>query len=119
MGKGKTSNDLLMDMVRAAELHCATFIFSDAVAKYGGSKPAEGVNPSVHNIMRRLTVMWGIYTLHRYSDQGFKEGFISPQQVKDIEDLYLDVSAHCFVCHNDENDSIFVLKRPPRAFVNR
>ncbi|KAI9493173.1 acyl-CoA dehydrogenase/oxidase [Zychaea mexicana] len=87
---GATQNDLLLDSVRVAEMHAAAFLYSDAVEKYG--KPDPALEPSVAQIMRRMTAVWGLHTLHTYSDQGFKEGFLNPQQVKQIEKLYLTTS---------------------------
>ncbi|KAI7853703.1 acyl-CoA dehydrogenase/oxidase [Circinella umbellata] len=84
---GATHNDLLLDSVRAAEMHAAAFLYSDAVGKY--DKTDLSVDPGVAKIMRRMTALWGLHTLHTYSDQGFKEGFLTPQQVKQIEKVYL------------------------------
>ncbi|KAI9316821.1 acyl-CoA dehydrogenase/oxidase [Dichotomocladium elegans] len=92
IGEGKRSEDLLMDMVRAAELHCAAFLFSDAVSKYGSPRAPAGVDAGAYGIMRRLTALWGIHTLCRYSDQGFKEGYLLPRQVKEIEEVYYEAT---------------------------
>ncbi|KAI8145016.1 acyl-CoA dehydrogenase/oxidase [Fennellomyces sp. T-0311] len=92
MKNGKSLNDVLMDCVRVAEMHCAVFLFSDAVNKYGAPLAPEGIDKSVYSIMHRLTSLWGLHTLHRYSDQGFKEGFLTPQHVKSVEDIYLESS---------------------------
>lgn len=87
------------------ELHCATYIFSVNVAKFGLPEGPAEIEQSVYKIMQRLTLLWGLHTLHTYGDQGFKEGFLSPQQIKDVEKLYLEVSlaifyspfsTHCF-----------------------
>ena len=86
---GTTHNDLLLDSVRAAEMHAAAFLYSDAVGKY--DKADLSADPGVAKIMRRMTALWGLHTLHTYSDQGFKEGFLTPQQVKQIEKVYLTV----------------------------
>ncbi|KAI9277060.1 acyl-CoA dehydrogenase/oxidase [Phascolomyces articulosus] len=92
MAKDKTSNDLLTDSVRVAEMHCAVFLFSDAVSKYGAPHAPEGVDKSVYSIMRRLTILWGLHTLVRYADQGYKEGFLNPQHIKAVEEKYLETS---------------------------
>ncbi|KAG2217625.1 hypothetical protein INT45_008078 [Circinella minor] len=92
MAKGKVLNDVLMDCVRVAEMHCAVFLFSDAVNKYGAPHGPEGIDKGVYSIMHRMTALWGLHTLVRYSDQGFKEGFISPQQIKAVEEQYLETS---------------------------
>ena len=90
MKAGATHNDLLLDSVRAAEMHAATFLYSDAVGKYDKADLST-TDPGVAKIMRRMTALWGLHTLHTYSDQGFKEGFLTPQQVKQVEKLYLTV----------------------------
>lgn len=94
MNNGKTLNDVLMDAVRAGEMHCAAFLYSDAVEKFGNAQPAPGVDPSVHSIMQRMTILWGMKALLRYSDQGFKENFLSAEQVKALEELFLEVRKH-------------------------
>ena len=91
MASGKALNDVLMDCVRVAEMHCAVFLFSDAVSKYGAPRTPEGTDKGVYSIMHRMTALWGLHTLVRYSDQGFKEGFINPQQIKAVEEQYLEV----------------------------
>ncbi|KAI8086146.1 acyl-CoA dehydrogenase/oxidase [Halteromyces radiatus] len=89
---GANHNDLLLESVRVAELHCATYIFSVNVAKFGLPQAPAHIEKSVYNIMQRLTILWGLHTLHTYSDQGFKEGFLTPQHIKDVEKLYLDIN---------------------------
>ncbi|KAI8146665.1 acyl-CoA dehydrogenase/oxidase [Fennellomyces sp. T-0311] len=86
---GSTHEDLLLDSVRVAEMHAAAFLYSDAVGKF--SKPDPSMVPSVASIMRRLTTLWGLHALKTYSDQGFKEGYLSPQQLKQVEKLHLDI----------------------------
>ncbi|ORZ14680.1 hypothetical protein BCR42DRAFT_461358 [Absidia repens] len=89
---GSSHNDLLLESVRVAELHCATYIFSVNVTKFGLPQAPANIEKSVYAIMQRLTILWGLHTLHTYSDQGFKEGFLAPQQIKDIEKLYLEIN---------------------------
>jgi acyl-CoA oxidase len=79
--------------VRVAELHCATYIFSVNVTKFGLPQAPADIEKSVYAIMQRLTILWGLHTLHTYGDQGFKEGFLTPQQIKDVEKLYLEVNS--------------------------
>ncbi|ORZ08901.1 acyl-CoA dehydrogenase/oxidase [Absidia repens] len=90
--KGASHNDLLLESVRVAELHCATYIFSVNVTKFGLPQAPAGIEKSVYAIMQRLTILWGLHALHTYSDQGFKEGFLTPQQIKDVEKLYLEIN---------------------------
>ncbi|SAM01938.1 hypothetical protein [Absidia glauca] len=90
--KGASHNDLLLESVRVAELHCATYIFSVNVTKFGLPQAPADIEKSVYAIMQRLTILWGLHTLHTYGDQGFKEGFLTPQQIKDVEKLYLEVN---------------------------
>ena len=68
-------------------MHAAAFLYSDAVSKF--DKPELS---SVTNIMRRMTVLWGLHALITYSDQAFKESYLTPQQLKQIEKLHLNVS---------------------------
>ncbi|KAG2215644.1 hypothetical protein INT46_006248 [Mucor plumbeus] len=89
---GATQNDVLLDSVRVGELHCAAFIFSVCAEKYGQPIGTEGIEPSVLAIMKKLTSLWGLHVLHTYGDQGFKEGYFSPQQINSIERTYLE---HC------------------------
>ncbi|KAG0175299.1 fatty-acyl coenzyme A oxidase [Apophysomyces sp. BC1015] len=88
---GKTNEDVLLESVRVAEFHCAAFMFSVSVSKYIES-PEQTIDSSILSIMKRITTLWGLHVLHTYSDQGFKEGFLSPDQVKAIEQIYLE---HC------------------------
>ncbi|CAO3599075.1 unnamed protein product [Absidia cylindrospora] len=88
--QGATENDLLMESVKAAELHCAAFLFEDNALRFGRGKP-HALDASVMNIMHRLTGLWGLHVLYTYGDQGYKEGFLSPAQVTGIEKLYLKV----------------------------
>ncbi|CAO3626597.1 unnamed protein product [Cunninghamella blakesleeana] len=92
LNKGLTHDDLLLECVRVAELYCSTYLFTCNVAKFGLPQPPAGIEPSVYKIMQKLTILWGVHTLHTYADEAFKEGFISPQQSKDIESLYLDLN---------------------------
>ncbi|KAI8099931.1 uncharacterized protein BX664DRAFT_273493 [Halteromyces radiatus] len=86
--QGATENELLLENVKVAELHCAAFLLEDNAIRFGRTKP-HTLEPTVAKIMHRLTGLWGLYVLHTYSDQGFKEGFFTPDQVNAIETLYL------------------------------
>ncbi|CAO3618555.1 unnamed protein product [Cunninghamella echinulata] len=90
--EGATHDDLLLEYVRVGELHCATYLFTVNIAKFGLPQPPADVEPSVYKIMQKMTILWGVHTLHTYGDEAFKEGFISPQQSKDIEQLYLELN---------------------------
>lgn len=79
-----SSNDLLLESVRAAELHGATFLYSDAMTKYANKR-----NDDPLAILRRLTALWGFHTLITYSDQAFKENYLTASQLKSLERLYL------------------------------
>ncbi|KAL0084990.1 hypothetical protein J3Q64DRAFT_1809703 [Phycomyces blakesleeanus] len=87
---GMTHNDVLLESVRVAEMHCAVFLFSTNAAAYHKSTADPALDKGVLSIMNRLTVLWGLHILYKYSDQGFKEGFLSPEQIKDIEYIYFD-----------------------------
>lgn len=89
--KGVDRNDLLKDSVRVAEMHAATFLFSDALEKFVNQRQSSDLTKDVVAILQRMTLLWGLHTLHTYSDQGYKSGFLIGQQVKDIEALYLEV----------------------------
>lgn len=94
---GSTHNDLLLDEARAAELHGAAYMFSDAVSKFGSLNHVDpGLDKDVAKIMHRLTALWGLHVLHTFSDQGYKEGVLSPAQIKATEKLYLKVKAESF-----------------------
>lgn len=82
--KNMSANDLLLESVRAAELHGATFLYSDAVTKYANKR-----NNDPLAILRRLTALWGFHTLITYSDQAFKEDYLSASQLKSLERVYL------------------------------
>ncbi|KAI7885421.1 acyl-CoA oxidase [Lichtheimia hyalospora FSU 10163] len=83
--KNMSSNDLLLESVRAAELHGATFLYSDAVTKYANNR-----NDDQLVILRRLTALWGFHTLITYSDQAFKENYLTASQLKSLERVYLE-----------------------------
>ncbi|KAI9301726.1 hypothetical protein BJ944DRAFT_233660 [Cunninghamella echinulata] len=89
---GATHDDLLLEYVRVGELHCAAYLFTVNMAKFGLPQPPATIEPSVYKIMQKMTILWGVHTLHTYGDEAFKEGFISPQQSKDIEQLYLELN---------------------------
>ncbi|KAI7903339.1 acyl-CoA dehydrogenase/oxidase [Cokeromyces recurvatus] len=86
-----TSNDILLESVRIAELHCAAFLFSVCAEKYGQAIGTAGIEPTVLAIMKKLTALWGIHTLFTYADQGFKEGYFQPDQINSIEKTYLEL----------------------------
>jgi acyl-CoA oxidase len=88
---GATHNDVLLESVRVAELHCAAFMFSVSAEKFGQPKGTPGIEPSLLSIMKRLTALWGLHVLHTYGDQGFKEGYFTPEQIKSIESTYFEV----------------------------
>jgi acyl-CoA oxidase len=92
MKNGSTANDMLLESVRVAEMHCAAFIFSVSAEKFGQPVGTPGIEASVLAIMKKLTALWGIHVLHIYSDQGFKEGYFTPEQIKSIEKVYLDLN---------------------------
>ncbi|KAI9311821.1 hypothetical protein BX666DRAFT_1992799 [Dichotomocladium elegans] len=75
--------DLLLEMVRAAEMHAAAFLFSDAINKF------ENDTSPIASILQRLTRVWGLHALITYSDQGFREDYVTPTQMKQVEHLYL------------------------------
>ncbi|KAI9033595.1 hypothetical protein CLU79DRAFT_724499 [Phycomyces nitens] len=87
---GKSHGDLLLESVRVAEMHCAVFLFSTNAAAYHKSTADPTLDKSVLSILNRLTILWGIHTLYKYSDQGYREGFLNPEQIKDIETIYFD-----------------------------
>ncbi|KAI8988537.1 acyl-CoA dehydrogenase/oxidase [Mycotypha africana] len=87
---GSKNNDMLLESVRVAELHCAAFMFSTSAEKFGRPLGTEGVEPSVLSIMKRLIALWGLHILHTYSDQGFKENYFTPEHVKSIEQAYIE-----------------------------
>lgn len=82
---------MLLESVRVAEMHCAVFIFSVSAEKFGQPIGTASIEPSVLAIMKKLTALWGIHVLHTYGDQGFKEGYFTPEQIKSIEKVYLDL----------------------------
>lgn len=90
MNDGATHNDLLLESVRVAELHCAAFLFS-VNARQFSNVSGSNTEPSVQRIMRQMTALWGLHILRVYGDQGYMEGFLSPKQMKDIEKGYLEV----------------------------
>jgi acyl-CoA oxidase len=88
---GSTDNDMLLESVRVSELHCAAFIFSVCAEKFGQPIGEPDIEPSVLAIMKKLTALWGIHVLHTYGDQGFKEGYFTPEQINSIEKTYLEL----------------------------
>ncbi|CAO0800670.1 unnamed protein product [Mucor circinelloides] len=90
LNDGATHNDLLLESVRVAELHCAAFLFS-VNARQFASVSGSDMDPSVQLIMRQMTALWGLHILRVYGDQGYMEGFLSPKQLKDIEKEYLEL----------------------------
>ncbi|KAI8364351.1 acyl-CoA dehydrogenase/oxidase [Radiomyces spectabilis] len=87
---GLSTNDLLLESVRVAEMHCAVYMFTVSAEKYSQAATATTSDKSVLSIMHRLTTLWGLHVLHTFGDQGFKEGYLSPQQIKDIEKIYME-----------------------------
>lgn len=89
LNEGAHYDDLLLESVRVAELHCAAFLFSDNARNFGVSDT--NLDPGLAAIMRKMTALWGLHVLFTFGDQGFMEGFFSPKQMKDIEKEYLGV----------------------------
>ncbi|CEG71334.1 Putative Acyl-coenzyme A oxidase [Rhizopus microsporus] len=89
--QGTPSDQLLLDSVRVAEMHCATFMFNVCAEKFGQPVGTPGIEPSVLAIMKKLTALWGMHVLYTYSDQGFKEGYFTPEHIKSIEKTYTDM----------------------------
>ncbi|KAI9475460.1 MAG: acyl-CoA dehydrogenase/oxidase [Benjaminiella poitrasii] len=82
---GASFNDLLLESVKVAELHCAAFLFSDNARRIDKSS----MNPGLFTIMRQMTALWGLHVLRTFGDQGYMEGYLSPNQIKGIEQEYL------------------------------
>ncbi|CAO3662908.1 unnamed protein product [Rhizopus stolonifer] len=86
--KRKTKKeDLILESVRVAELHCAVFMFSVAVERFG--QPI--ADSSVLSILKKMTRLWGLHVLYTYSDQGFKEDYFTSAHIKDIEKIYFEM----------------------------
>ncbi|KAG1178621.1 hypothetical protein G6F70_000203 [Rhizopus microsporus] len=90
---GVTHNDVLLDANRVAELHYATFLYTDNARRFSAINNFS-LDTSVTIIMRQMTVLWGLYVLRTYGDQGFLEEYISSQQLKDIEKACLKLCKH-------------------------
>ncbi|ORX45655.1 acyl-CoA oxidase [Hesseltinella vesiculosa] len=92
--KGATHNDVLLEMSRVAQLHCATYILSVNVEKFGAPAPAEGsgFDVSVYSILQQMTILWAFHTLHTFSGEGVREGFLTPQQINDVEGYYMSLN---------------------------
>ncbi|KAI8084287.1 uncharacterized protein B0P05DRAFT_534964 [Gilbertella persicaria] len=86
LNQDATHEDLLLECVRVAELHCAAFLFADNVKRF--SSTTTGLSKDLLEIVRKMVALWGLHTLRSYGDQGFIEGFLSPKQMKDIENEY-------------------------------
>ncbi|RCH84888.1 fatty-acyl coenzyme A oxidase, partial [Rhizopus stolonifer] len=86
----KNRSDVLLESVRVAELHCAAYLFHIGAKKFGQPIGTKGIEPSVLAIMKKLTAVWGLHVLHTYGDQGFKEGYFTPQHIISIEKTYID-----------------------------
>ncbi|KAG1221090.1 hypothetical protein G6F35_006238 [Rhizopus arrhizus] len=89
--KKSTAEDVLLECVRVAEMHCAVFMFSVGAEKYGHPIGTPNIEPSVLAIMKKLTALWGFHVLYTYSDQGFKEEYLTPDHIKSIEKSYIDI----------------------------
>lgn len=79
--------DLILESVRVAELHCAVFMFSVAVERFG--QPT--ADSSVLSILKKMTRLWGFHVLYTYSDQGFKEDYFTSAHIKNIEEIYFEM----------------------------
>lgn len=84
---------MLLESVRVAELHCASFIFSDNARKHASIAESQN-GTSTARILRQMTTLWGLHVLKTYGDQGFIEGYFTPQHIKGIEKEYLAVSRY-------------------------
>ncbi|KAI8075645.1 acyl-CoA dehydrogenase/oxidase [Thamnidium elegans] len=87
---GTHHDDLLLESVRVAELHCAAFLFSDNARKFSSVSESK-LDAGLTAIMRKMTALWGLHVLRTYGDQGYVEGFLSPNQMKGIEKEYLEL----------------------------
>lgn len=79
-----------MESVRVAEMHAAVFLYADALTKFDHWNASLKDQESA-NMLRRMTSLWGFHVLLTYSDQGFKEGYLTAEQVKGVEREYLQV----------------------------
>ncbi|CAO3649136.1 unnamed protein product [Cunninghamella blakesleeana] len=90
---GKPESELVMDSIRIAELHAATFLFEDNANRFGRQKPlpANIQDPSVVQILNKLTGLWGLHVLNQYNDQFIKSGYFTPDHIKAVDHLYKQV----------------------------
>ncbi|CAO3649116.1 unnamed protein product [Cunninghamella blakesleeana] len=90
---GKPESELVMDSIRIAELHAATFLFEDNANRFGRQKPlpANIQDPSVVQILNKLTGLWGLHILTKYNDQFIKSGYFTPNHIKAVDHLYKQV----------------------------
>ncbi|KAI8978653.1 acyl-CoA dehydrogenase/oxidase [Pilobolus umbonatus] len=87
---GSKHDDLLLESVKVAELHCAAFLFSDNARKFS-NKAESNLDPSVFAVMNKMTRLWGLHALRTFGDQGFMEGFLTAAHMKNIEKVYLKI----------------------------
>lgn len=88
MKEGVPRDDLLLEFVRIAELHCALFLFSTNMDKCAALSHKQD---ATFGILKKMTAVWGLYTLQKYGDEGFLEGYLDPQHIKDIKEEFLKV----------------------------
>jgi acyl-CoA oxidase len=81
-----------LESVRVAELHCAAFLFADNARKFSNVTTSGNVG----GIMRKMTELYGLHVLRTFGDQGYLEGYLTPQHLKDVERLYCEVSLFLF-----------------------
>ena len=90
LDNGTSQEDVLLESVRVAEMHAAVFMYADALTKFDHWN-ASLKDQETANMLRRMTSLWGLHVLLTYSDQGFKEGYLTAEQVKGVEREYLQV----------------------------
>ncbi|KAI9305708.1 acyl-CoA dehydrogenase/oxidase [Cunninghamella echinulata] len=90
--EGKSESDLVMDSIRIAELHAAAFLFEDNANRFGRTRPHPTIDDEkVVVILNKLTGLWGLHVLTKYSDQFYKSGYFTPEHVKAVDRLYKSV----------------------------
>lgn len=90
LDNGTSQEDLLLESVRVAEMHAAVFLYADALTKFDHWNTSLK-DQQTATMLRRMTSLWGFHVLLQYSDQGFKEGYLTAEQVKGVEREYLQV----------------------------
>ncbi|KAI9280781.1 acyl-CoA dehydrogenase/oxidase [Sporodiniella umbellata] len=78
--------ELILESTRVSELHCAAFMLSVAIDRFASAQ----IDKNVALILQKLAHLWGLHVLYTYSEEGFKEDYLTSAHIKNITEAYFE-----------------------------